>query len=164
MLAPRRRWPSASRAHASSPRAVCALRQTVHTVHPDTTAPNQQSAKAAAELQTKLYNAIFWLALITLLHVRHAPPSPWPRATRRMLAPTRRARTPPTLSLMSHTPTRCRQTLADLAFADPNDTWKDMLTDFYLEALPVPFVLALGYFGTKHRDSLQLFLYMLAGT
>ena len=39
-----------------------------------------------------------------------------------------------------------------------------MLTDFYLEALPVPFVLALGYFGTKHRDSLQLFLYMLAGT
>ena len=94
MLAPRRRWPSASRAHASSPRAVCALRQTVHTVHPDTTAPNQQSAKAAAELQTKLYNAIFWLALITLLHVRHAPPSPWPCATRRMLAPTRRATDP----------------------------------------------------------------------
>ena len=57
---------------------MCALRQTVHTVHPDTTAPNQQSAKAAAELQTKLYNAIFWLALITLLHVRHAPPSPAP--------------------------------------------------------------------------------------
>ena len=81
-----------------------------------------------------------------------------------MLAATRRAKIPPTHSLMSHTPTRCRQTLADLAFADPNDTWKDMLTDFYLEALPVPFVLALGYFGTKHRDSLQLFLYMLAGT
>ena len=84
MLAPRRRWPSASRAHASSPRAVCALRQTVHTVHPDTTAPNQQSAKAAAELQTKLYNAIFWLALITLLHVRICSQQPVGRRSHRL--------------------------------------------------------------------------------
>ena len=142
---------------------MCTLRQTVHTVHPDTTAPNQQSAKAAAELQTKLYNAIFWLALITLLHVRHAPPSPAP------CHPAHARSNPsgedPTDSFadVSHA-NALSQTLADLAFADPNDTWKDMLTDFYLEALPVPFVLALGYFGTKHRDSLQLFLYMLAGT
>ena len=42
-----------------------------------------------------------------------------------------------------------------------DDPWAARLTDFYLEALPVPFVLSLGYFGTKHRDRVQLMLYMV---
>lgn len=51
-------------------------------------------------------------------------------------------------------------TLSDIA-SSGDDPWAARLTDFYLEALPVPFVLALGYFGTKHRDATQLKLYMV---
>eukprot|EP01043_Picozoa_sp_COSAG02_P022849 COSAG02_NODE_1200_length_13909_cov_15.541202_10_plen_196_part_00 len=52
-------------------------------------------------------------------------------------------------------------TLSDIA-SSAGDPWAARLQDFYLEALPVPFVLALGYFGTKHRDATQLKLYMVA--
>lgn len=91
--------------------------QNVVVVVPDGTSP---AALEVATLQTKLYNTIAWLGLITLVH-----------------------------------------TLSDIA-SSSGDPWAARLQDFYLEALPVPFVLALGYFGTKHRDSTQLTLYMVA--
>ncbi len=91
--------------------------QSLVAIVPDGGSP---AALEIAVLQGKLYNAIAWLAIITLLH-----------------------------------------TLSDIV-SSADDPWAARLQDFYLEALPVPFVLCLGYFGTKHRDLLQLRLYMLA--